>query len=130
MPPFRGSPARIRALRYLCIAIAPLAGCSLVRRPAPVIDRSQDGRIQREVQARMTGEPSIDAGNVRVSVDGGIVALHGSVKGIGAWQCAISTSELVRGVRSVADYLVIERGPRDVRCVSPRPDTAVIIGRE
>jgi hypothetical protein len=129
MPPIHRSSARIRALLFLSLTALPLAGCGFARRPSFVADRSDDGRIQREVQTRMGGEPSIDGGNVRVSVDGGVVALHGSVKGIGAWQCAIATSELVRGVRSVVDYLVIERGPRDVRCLSPRPDTAVIVGR-
>jgi osmotically-inducible protein OsmY len=93
------------------------------------VDRSQDERIRQEVSARLAAEPSLDATNLRVEVDGGVVLLHGGVSGMGAWQCAISTSGLVRGVRSVVDYLVIGRGPRDVRCLAPRPDTAVIPGR-
>ena len=106
-----------------------LGGCGLVGRSAPPVDRSQDARIAQEVRGRLAGEPSIDAGNIRVDVDGGVVMLHGSVRGIGAWQCAVTNGGLVRGVRSVVDYLVIERGPRDVQCVAPRPDTTAIVGR-
>ncbi len=111
----------------LAFALAA-GGCGLLGHPGPQVDRSQDPRIQEEVRERLTREPSIDAGNIRVAVDGGIVILHGSVRGIGAWQCATTTSALVRGVRSVVDYLVIERGPRDVACVAPRPDSAVVTG--
>ena len=124
-----GFSGRVRALLLIPAVTLSLSGCGLIGRSAPVVDRSEDPRIQRDVLARLTGEPSINAGSIRVDVDGGIVMLHGSVSGIGAWQCAISTSGLVRGVRSVVDYLVIERGPRDVRCLAPRPDSAVISGR-
>ena len=123
-----GFSGRVRALLLIPAVTLSLFGCGLLQRSGPAVDRSQDPRIQREVLARLAGEPSIDAGNIRVDVDGGIVMLHGSVAGIGAWQCAITTSGLVRGVRSVVDYLVIERGPRDVQCLAPRPDSAVITG--
>jgi hypothetical protein len=59
-------------------------------------------------------------------VDGAVVVLHGSVQGLGAWQCAVTTSGLVAGVLTVADYLVIERGPRDVVCLAPRPQSTRI----
>ena len=114
----------------LLVAVLGVGGCGLVGRSAPPVDRSQDARIAQEVQARLAGEPSIGPGNIRVDVDGGVVMLHGSVRGIGAWQCAVTNGGLVRGVSSVADYLVIERGPRDVQCVAPRPDSAAIVGRE
>jgi hypothetical protein len=73
------------------------------------------------VEARLAGEPSLTPGQVRVRVDGRTVHLHGNVQGIGAWQCAITNAGLVEGVSSVVDYLVLERGPRDVRCLAPRP---------
>ena len=111
------------------LLVLPAAGCGFLGRSSPPVDRSQDERIRQEVSARLAAEPSLDATNLRVEVDGGVVLLHGGVSGMGAWQCAISTSGLVRGVRSVVDYLVIGRGPRDVRCLAPRPDTAVIPGR-
>ena len=126
MPRSRPSCARRCALLLL---VSSLAGCGLLRRPAVPVDLSQDDRIRREVTARLAGEPSLDAAHLRVEVNGGVVQLHGGVAGLGAWQCAISTSGLVAGVSSVVDYLVIERGPRDVRCLAPRPDSAVIPGR-
>jgi hypothetical protein len=117
-----------RSLRLTCVLA--LGGCTFLGRSAPPPDRSQDARIAQEVRARLAAEPSIDSGSVRVEVDGGVVVLHGSVRGIGAWQCAVTNGGLVQGVRSVVDYLVIERGPRDVQCIAPRSENAVINGRE
>ena len=62
---------------------------------------------------------TVDA-RVRVEVLGRTVALHGSVPGVGALQCALATTELVEGVGNVADFLVLESGPRTVRCLAPR----------
>jgi osmotically-inducible protein OsmY len=81
------------------------------------VDRTQDPRIRQEVEARLAREPSLQMETLRVEVDGRVVVLHGSVRGLGAWQCAIRTAQLVEGVQTVADYLVIERGPRDVTCL-------------
>lgn len=78
--------------------------------------------------ARIAAEPSLDSEAIRVVVEGRMVMLHGAVRGIGAWQCAIANAELVPGVQSVVDYLVIERGAREVRCLAPRPDSSFIIG--
>jgi osmotically-inducible protein OsmY len=110
----------IRASALLCL-LAGVSACSALRRPEPVIDRTQDSRILQEVEARIAREPSIDAGSVRVAVDGAVVVLHGSVRGIAAWNCAIRTAQLVRGVRTVSDNLVIERGPREVTCLASGP---------
>lgn len=104
---------------------AGLPGCGLLgggrAEDAPVLPADAP-RIEREVAARLAAEPSIGPGRVRVVVqEGGTVSLHGSVQGIGALQCAIRNAGLVPGVRNVADFLVLERGPRDVRCLAPRP---------
>lgn len=117
-------PIRVPRARLLVLLLCSLlTGCgALGRRRAPV-DVSQDPRIRQQVEQRLAGEPSLRAGAVRVEVTGGVVTLHGSVHGIGAWQCALTTASLVHGVRTVADYLVIERGPRDVRCLAPRTDS-------
>jgi hypothetical protein len=123
MPRIRGSSACLRALYAGALTAFFISGCAFLRRPDPPIDRSQDPRIQQEVVARLTAEPSIDVSTIRVAVDGAVVVLHGSVQGLGAWRCAVTTSGLVSGVRSVADYLVIERGPRDVACLAPQPET-------
>lgn len=117
--------------RPILVSLAlALGGCGLLGRSRAPVDRSHDARIAREVEARLAGEPSIGPGSIRVAVEGGVVMLHGSVRGIGAWQCAITNGGLVNGVRTVADFLVIERGPRDVTCIAPRPDSAGIVAGE
>jgi hypothetical protein len=106
-------------LLYLLSAVA----CSALRRPPPVVDRSADPGILADVERRLQAEPSVDFSNIRVEVDGGVVLLYGSVEGIGAWECAIRNAELVPGVLTVVDYLVIERGPRSGACKAPRDPT-------
>ena len=128
MSTFRGSSARRAALLVVLQGVS-LAGCGMLGRSGRTLDRTEDPRIAQEVRARIGAEPSLAATSIRVEVNGAVVLLHGGVAGIGAWQCAITTSSLVRGVRSVADYLVIGPGPRDVRCLAPRPESAVIPGR-
>ena len=72
-------------------------------------------------------EPVLRPNSIRVEVDGGTVMLHGAVRGIGEWQCALTNAELVSGVRSVADFLVLERGDRSVDCLAPRPDSSTVV---
>ena len=124
----RGSSARRGALLVAIFGVSN-AGCSLLGRSDPPLDLTEDPRIAQEVRARVAAEPSLARASIRVEVNGGVVLLHGGVDGIGAWQCAITTSGLVRGVRSVSDQLVIGRGPRDIQCLAPRPASAVIPGR-
>lgn len=113
--------ARLRLPVVASFVLVYLLGCARPQiEPAPAVDTSQDLRIQREVEARLVAEPAIASGEIRVEVRGGTVALHGSVRGIGAYQCALRNASLVDGVGRVADYLVIERGPRDVPCLAPR----------
>ena len=103
-----------------------LAGCGLLNRkpresPAAIAARAaEDARIVREVEGRLAAEPSIGAGRVRVAVERGEVGLFGSVSGFGALRCAERNAELVRGVRLVIDQLVLDPGPREVRCLAPR----------
>lgn len=120
-------PTDMRKLVVIVLLSFASGACGL-RRPAAPIDRSQDGRIRASVASRLGAEPSLEGGTIRVDVEGGMVMLHGAVQGIGAWQCAITNAELVPGVTSVVDYLVIERGERDVHCLAPRPDTTYIVG--
>lgn len=120
-------PIQLRIAVVLLLLSLIGAACGLRRPPVP-IDRSQDERIRTEVETRIAAEPSLDAGSIRVVAEGGMVLLHGVVRGIGAWQCAITNAELVPGVSSVVDYLVIERGDRDVRCLAPRSDSSFIVG--
>ncbi|HSU16185.1 BON domain-containing protein [Longimicrobium sp.] len=107
------------------------ASCSFFARkpvdtPAQIAARAtEDARILREVESRLSAEPSIGAGRVRVSVQSGEVTLFGGVAGFGALQCAERNAGLVRGVRLVIDQLVLEPGPRDVRCLAPRAAPAI-----
>lgn len=116
-----GARPRFLAFTLLSLVFGGL-GCA-PREPAAtglIVDASRDAHIRREVEARLGAEPSIAAGDIRVEVRGATVALHGSVRGIGAWQCALRNASLVDGVARVADYLLIERGPREVTCLAPR----------
>lgn len=112
-----------RGAFLLALAVL-LPGCGSFRRPPPEIDRSQDSRIRAEVEARLRAEPEIDASAIRVAVDGGVVVLHGAVRGLASWQCAIRNAELVEGVRSVAERLILEKGPREIRCLAPETGAA------
>jgi osmotically-inducible protein OsmY len=103
-----------------------MAGCGFFNKkaadtPAQLAARAtEDARIGREVEARLAAEPSIGAGKVRVAVERGEVGLFGSVAGLGALRCAERNAELVHGVRLIIDQLVLDPGPRDVRCLAPR----------
>ena len=110
-------PFAAKSFLACSLAAALGAGCAALRRPDPPVDRSEDPRILQSVEERIAREPSLDEGRIRVQVDGRIVLLYGSVDGIGAWQCAIRTAQLVAGVSTVVDYLVIERGPARVVCL-------------
>lgn len=114
----------IRAIARPVLAATLIASagqaCAALRRPPYPVDRTHDERIARELTERLAAEPSLAADELRVEVDGGVVVLHGSVVGMGAWRCAIRNAELVSGVRTVVDYLVLERGPREVQCLAAR----------
>lgn len=119
---------RIPAIHLLpTIALLLLASACGLRRPPPAIDTSQDARIRSEVEARIAAEPELDSSDIRVQVLGRMVTLHGSVRGIASWKCAIANADLVDGVESVSDYLVIARGEREVVCLAPRPDSGTIV---
>ena len=124
---------RLWPRRLAPLMAAWLGACGLLGggRPQETLEQvavrtADDERIRREVEARLAAEPSIGGGRVRVEVQRGEVALHGSVTGFGALQCAVANAELVRGVRLVIDHLELQPGPRTVRCLAPRtfPATA------
>ena len=116
---------RIGSVMVGATMLAP-AACSFLKHtpkasPEQVAARqAEDVRIRREVESRLAAEPSIASGRVRVAVDSGYVSLFGAVSGLGALRCAERNAELVRGVVHVIDQLVLDPGPRDVRCLSPR----------
>jgi osmotically-inducible protein OsmY len=109
-----------------CAALL-VQGCALLgggqprETPAQVQERAVlEESIRREVEARLAAEPSIGAGRIRAVVSQGDVHLHGAAPGFGALQCAIANAELVAGVRSVVDFMVLQPGPSRVTCLAPR----------
>ncbi len=119
-PPRMMTPRVLLQTAYLALVLTA-AGCAPRPRPSALVDRSQDERIRREVEARLVSEPSVAASRVRVVVNGGEVQLQGAVRGMGALQCAMTNAQLVRGVRLAIDLLVLERGPATAQCLAPRP---------
>ena len=122
----RRSPVMCRTL-FIAASLV-LSGCALRTQPVPV-DTSRDARIRSEIEARIAAEPQLDASGIRVRVHGGMVTLHGSVRGLASWKCAIANADLVADVESVSDYLVILRGAREIDCLAPRPQSGTIVGR-
>lgn len=112
-------------LHAVCCASLASVACG-GKRPSQLLDRSQDQRIRREVEARLAAEPVIGPGRMRVAVEGGTVQLHGAVQGLGALKCAVTNAGLVQGVRLVVDMTVLERGPVEARCLAPRPVPSVV----
>lgn len=123
-----GSRAALRrAARAASVSLVlAAAGCGIFNRtvretPAQLAERSAaEERIRAEVEARIAAEPSLRAARVRVAVQGGDVALYGSVPGFGALRCAVANAELVPGVTLVIDHVVLDPGPPEARCLAPR----------
>ena len=69
--------------------------------------RRSDDRIREDVCDLLTEDEDVDAGDIDVSVSGGVVALTGSVGDRGAKRRAARIAESVRGVRDVQNDLRI-----------------------
>ena len=109
-----------RSAGLLFLLLLTLSGCSLIPRGQAQLDRSADPAIVSAVQRRLAAEPELSADVFRVESNGGFVSLYGTVYGLGQWSCALRNAHLVDGVVSVIDYLTIERGEREIRCLAPR----------
>lgn len=116
---------RSRRSVWLCLFLgASVAACSGNRTPASPFDTpetAEDARIRGELERRLAAEPALTRAQVRAETRGGVLLLHGVVRGLGEWRCVVANAELTPGVRTVVDYLVLERGPTDLRCLAPRP---------
>jgi hypothetical protein len=111
-----------RLVGWLVLLVA-VVGCAQRREPVEMPNAGVDRRIQAELRQRLEAEPAVNGAQVRVEVEAARVRLYGSVAGIGAWNCALRNAWLVQGVEGVADFLVIERGPAEVRCLAVRGAT-------
>lgn len=64
--------------------------------------------LQRDVLDELAWEPSVDAAEIGVSVENGIVILNGTVKSLNEKWTAERVAERVDGVRAVTDELVVK----------------------
>jgi osmotically-inducible protein OsmY len=74
-----------------------------------------DRELQEHVQNALDWEPSIDAADIGVSVDSGIVTLRGDVKSYGEKTVAERVALRVFGVRAVANDINVRLGTAEKR---------------
>ena len=67
-----------------------------------------DSELQRDVLDELAWEPSVDAAEIGVSVENGIVILNGTVKSLTQKWTAERVAQRVDGVRAVTDELVVK----------------------
>jgi len=66
-----------------------------------------DLELQRKVMDELAWDPSVDAANIGVSVDSGIVSLNGHVKSFAEKWAAERVAQRVSNVKAVTDELVV-----------------------
>ncbi len=67
-----------------------------------------NSELQRDVLDELAWEPSVDAAEIGVSVENGIVILNGTVKSLPQKWTAERVAQRVEGVRAVTDELVVK----------------------
>jgi osmotically-inducible protein OsmY len=67
-----------------------------------------DLELQRDVLDELAWEPSVDAAEIGVSVENGVVILNGTVKSLTQRWTAERIAQRVEGVRAVTDELVVK----------------------
>ena len=67
-----------------------------------------DSELQRDVLDELAWEPSVDAAEIGVSVENGVVILNGTVKSLTQRWTAERIAQRVEGVRAVTDELVVK----------------------
>lgn len=67
-----------------------------------------DITLQRDVMGELAWEPRVDAAEIGVSVEGGIVILNGTVKSFPEKWAAESAAQRVKGVKAVTDELTVK----------------------
>jgi len=67
-----------------------------------------DSELQRDVLDELAWEPSVDAAEIGVSVENGVVILNGTVKSLTQKWTADRIAQRVEGVRAVTDELVVK----------------------
>lgn len=72
-----------------------------------------DAQIKRDVQDELIWEPSIDEARIGVSVEDGVVTLSGEVDSYAKKIAAEKAAKRVKGVRAVAEDIVVSYGLED-----------------
>ncbi len=72
-----------------------------------------DAQIKRDVQDELIWEPSIDETKIGVSVEDGVVTLSGEVDSYAKKIAAEKAAKRVKGVRAVAEDIVVSYGLED-----------------
>jgi osmotically-inducible protein OsmY len=67
-----------------------------------------DTQLQRDVLDELAWEPGVDAADVGVSVQSGVVVLNGTVKSLNEKWTAECAAQRVEGVRAITDELVVK----------------------
>ena len=67
-----------------------------------------DKQLQQDVLDELVWEPSVDAAEIGVSVENGVVILNGTVKSLPQKWTAERMAQRVEGVRAVTDELVVK----------------------
>ena len=67
-----------------------------------------DKELQRDVLDELAWEPSVDAAEIGVSVEAGVIILNGTVKSLTEKWTAERVAQRVEGVRAVTDKLVVK----------------------
>jgi BON domain len=83
-----------------------------------------DQQIRAGIQAKINGESALDARNIHVHVQGGVVTLNGSVANDASRALAAAESGSVDGVRTVINNLNVVPGTMAQAGPRPAPKTA------
>jgi osmotically-inducible protein OsmY len=67
-----------------------------------------DSELQRDILDELLWEPSVDAAEIGVSVENGVVILNGTVKNLSEKWTAERAAQRVEGVRAVTDSLTVK----------------------
>jgi osmotically-inducible protein OsmY len=84
-----------------------------------------DKDLKRHVESALEWEPSIDAANVGVSIENGVVTLRGDVKSYSERMTAERAALHVYGVKGVANEIVVRLGTAFERTDTDLAQTAV-----
>ncbi|HKV47026.1 MAG TPA: BON domain-containing protein [Candidatus Acidoferrales bacterium] len=68
-----------------------------------------DFELQRDVLDELSFDPSVDAAEIGVSVDNGVVMLNGAVKSLNEKWAVERAAQRVKGVAALTDELIVKR---------------------